>query len=170
MAGKGVVIGGLLVALMLAGCGNRTSDVTRLHNLKSPHDGPDEFAIMPVKPLSMPEDLAALPSPTPGTKNLADQTPLDDAVAALGGRPGAGVSDAALVAATTRGGVAPTIREDLAAEDLRLRQRRGALPLERLFRTPVYGRVYRRQALTPRQELEEFRDRGARTPAVPEFD
>ncbi len=34
--------------------------------------GPDEFAILPTKPLEMPADVAALPPPTPGAANRAD--------------------------------------------------------------------------------------------------
>lgn len=165
---KGVVIGVLLLTLALSACGNRNSDVTRLHNLRSPHNGPDEFAILPVKPLQMPTDMKALPEPTPGERSLTDQNPMEDAVSALGGKPGAGVSDPALLAAATRTGVQPEIRETLAREDLRLRQRRGARPLERLFRTPVYGRVYARQSVQPFSILDLFRPRGVRTPAVPE--
>lgn len=168
MAAKGLVIGVITAALLLSACGNRNSDVTRLHNLRSPHDGPDEFAILPVKPLQMPGDLKALPEPEPGVRNLTDQNAMEDAVAALGGTPGAGVSDPALVAAATRTGVAPNIRETLASEDLRLRQRRGARPLERLFRTPVYSRVYRSQTIKRLTILDLFRGQGARTPAVPE--
>lgn len=163
-----VMVGAVMVALLLSACGNRNSDVTRLHNLRSPHDGPDEFAILPVKPLQMPSDITALPEPTPGSGNLTDQAPLEDAVAALGGRPGAGVGDAALVAAATRTGVAPEIRESLAQEDLRLRQRRGARVLERWFRTPVYARVYQRQSLPVGATLDQYRATGARTPAAPE--
>lgn len=170
MAVKGVAICVVLAALVLSGCANRNSDVTRLHNLRSPHDGPDEFAILPVKPLEMPGDMKALPEPTPGVRSLSDQNPMEDAVAALGGKPGAGVGDAALVAAATRRGVAPDIREALAQEDLRLRQRRGARPLERLFKTPVYARVYQRQTLKRRDTLEQYRAAGAATPAIPEFD
>jgi hypothetical protein len=168
MAGKVAIFGVVLAALVLSGCANRSSDVTRLHNLRSPHDGPDEFAILPVKPLSMPSDLKALPQPEPGARNLVDPNPMEDAVAALGGRPGAGGGDPALVAAATRGGIAPDIRETLAEEDLRLRQRRGARVLERLFRTPVYARVYRGQSLDRAEELERFRAAGARTSALPE--
>ena len=58
----------------------------RLMNLVS-DDGPEEFAILPTKPLELPPDLAALPDPTPGGSNITDQTPDADAVAALGGNP-----------------------------------------------------------------------------------
>ena len=46
-------------------------------------DGPEEFAIVPSKPLELPPDLAALPAPTPGGSNITDQNPDADAVAAL---------------------------------------------------------------------------------------
>jgi hypothetical protein len=42
-------------------------------NLRSPHDGPDEFAILPTKPLEMP-GFQVLPEPQPGARNLVDPT------------------------------------------------------------------------------------------------
>ena len=77
----------LLVATVLAGCGGR-DDVT-LSRIRHTGNGPDEFSIMPGKPLQAPEDYASLPSPTPGGVNRTDQNPLADGVAALGGNPAA---------------------------------------------------------------------------------
>lgn len=71
--------------LTLAGCGS--GDEPRLMNVRSTTQGPDEFGILPPKPLQMPTDLAALPPPTPGGANLTDPTPFSDAIVALGGRP-----------------------------------------------------------------------------------
>ena len=36
---------------------------------------PDEFSILPTKPLEAPEDYTTLPEPTPGGKNLVDPAP-----------------------------------------------------------------------------------------------
>lgn len=166
-AGKGGVLGAMALVCLLSACGGRNDEPRQLMNLRSPHDGPDEFAILPTKPLEMPKDFANLPEPKTGGSNLADPAPLDDAVRALGGRPGAGGTDGALVAAAGRGGVAGDIREQLAAEDQQFRGRNGPLLLERLFGTSAYHRVYNRQALRPDPELDRWRAANARTPSVP---
>lgn len=160
------IAGTLIAALLLSACGDRGEE-PNLRVLRSPGSGPDEFAIVPPKPLEMPEDLAALPEPTPGGSNRTDQTPLDDAVVALGGRPGAGGTDAALVAGTGRFGVSPTVREDLAAEDREIRRRTRPRLLERLVGADVYGRAYDRQEVRSYEELERWRAAGRRTPAAP---
>lgn len=105
----GLAIAGAAL-LAVAGCGDRDK-VPQLMNLRSDTNGPDEFSIVPPKPLEMPEDLALLPEPTPGGENRTDQRPKDEAVLALGGTPrvaGAGVpgSDGALVSYAGRQGVA----------------------------------------------------------------
>jgi len=170
MAGRGTVLGALGLVLVLSACGER-GEPKQLMNLRSPHDGPDEFAILPTRPLEMPKDFAALPEPAPGARNLVDPAPLDDAVIALGGRPGAGGGDAALVAAAGRNGVAGNIREQLAAEDQAFRGRNEPRLLERLFGSSTYHRVYGRQALRADPELERWRRANARTPsATPAYD
>jgi hypothetical protein len=87
-------------------------------NIAAATDRPDEFAIVPNKPLETPEDMAALPEPTPGGANRADQTPLQDAVAALGGNPARGrggvpATDGAIVAHATRLGAPPASASSL---------------------------------------------------------
>lgn len=169
-AGKGAALGALGLVLVLSACGSR-DEPQRLMNLRSPHDGPDEFAILPTKPLQMPKDFKELPPPEPGARNLVDPAPLDDAVIALGGRPGAGGTDAALVAAAGRGGVAGNIREQLAAEDEAFRSRNSPRLLERIFGTSTYHRVYGNSALRADPELERWRRANARTPsATPPYD
>lgn len=168
-AGTRKVLGALALTLVVSACGSREDQ--RLMNLRSPHDGPDEFAILPTKPLEMPKDFAQLPEPEPGARNLVDPAPLDDAVRALGGRPGAGGSDGALVAAAGRNGVAGNIREQLAAEDETFRGRNSPRLLERLFGTSTYHRVYGREALRSDPELERWRQADRRTPsATPPYD
>lgn len=155
-----------MAMLMLAACGDRGEP--RLMNLRPTTDGPDEFAILPPKPLSMPESLSELPEPTPGGSNLTDPTPKEDAIAALGGRPGAGVGgDAGLLNHTGRFGRTEGIRQTLATEDLALRRDNRGRPLERLFNLNVYFRVYSDQALDQEAELARWRRAGVRTPSAP---
>ena len=96
--------------LAVAGCGGARDKPPQLMNLRSSTNGPDEFSIVPPKPLEMPEDLAALPEPTPGGENRTDQRPKDDAVLALGGTPRTAsenvpAADGALLAYAGRAGV-----------------------------------------------------------------
>lgn len=157
----------LAAALMLglAACGG--SGEPQLMNLRSSGDGPDEFAILPPKPLQMPPNLSALPAPTPGGSNITDPTPMADAVVALGGKPGAGSNDAALVAYATRNGVAQGIRQTLAAEDLEYRRKNDGRLLERLFDVNVYYRAYAPMSLDQNAELERWRRAGAGNPSAP---
>ncbi|WP_226780188.1 DUF3035 domain-containing protein [Oceaniglobus trochenteri] len=160
---------GIMALGLLIGCGG--ADQPRLLNLKKSGSGPDEFAILPTKTLEAPEDYAALPAPTPGGANLTDPTPKADAVAALGGDPrrlsGGGLNDGALVSHTTRFGVKPDIRQELAEIDLQYRRDNDGRLLERLFNVNVYFKAYRKFELDQYRELERFRRAGVRTPAVP---
>ena len=159
-----------LTGLTLSACGNG-SDVPDLMNLRSASNGPDEFSILPAKPLELPEDLAALPEPTPGGSNLTDPNPKADAIAALGGsiREAGGIpaGDAGLTSYAARNGVTADIRTTLAAEDLAFRQKNDARLLERIFDLNVYYRVYEKQALDQQAELQRWRRAGARTPSAP---
>lgn len=156
--------------LVLSAC-SRSDDVPKLMNIRSTTQGPDEFAILPPKPLEMPEDIAALPEPTPGSANRTDPNPNADAIAALGGslRPAGGVpaADSALFAHATRFGVTAGIRETLAAEDLDFRRRNDGRLLERLLNVNVYYRAYQDQSLDQQAELWRWRSAGARTPSAP---
>ena len=156
---------------LAAACGRYERDIT-LHDLRTNQRQPEEFSILPVKPLEQPENYAALPSPTPGASNRTDPTPLADAVAALGGNParlsaaGAPVSDGALVNQASRFGRAGDIREVLAAEDLEFRKRRSIFTWAIVPRDEYY-RAYRRQALDPYKVLWRYRNGSVRTPAAP---
>jgi hypothetical protein len=163
------VMAGLVAVVALAAC-NRSESEPRLLNLRTSGTGPDEFAILPTKPLQQPEDYASLPEPTPGGTNRTDPTPEADIAVALGGRAeavGRGGVDGGIVTYASRFGVAPDIRETLAAEDLEFRRRNDGRLLERLFSVNVYYRAYRSQSLDQYRELERFRAAGVRTPAVP---
>lgn len=162
----------LLIVATVAACGGRNDP--DLINIRRGQNSPDEFAILPTKPLEIPETLAAdLPPPTPGGANRVDPTPEADAIAALGGNPaqlerrGAPRSDGALLNHTTRFGLRPAIRQELAAADLEFRKRRRGRPLERLFNVTVYYKAYERQSLDQYSELERFRRLGVRTVAAP---
>lgn len=155
-----------LVALTACTGGDRG-----LRVLSSPGDGPDEFAVMPVAPLEIPEDLSALPAPTPGGANLTDPTPVADAVVALGGNPnatragGIPTSDRALVSQASRNGVDPSIRATLAAEDEAFRNRRARFGL--FSRRDRYFSAYANQSLNAYQELIRFRNLGVAVPSAP---
>lgn len=159
----------LATALAVAGC----SRDGQLMTLAGSGDGPDEFSIVPTRPLQMPADLAELPPPTPGGANITDPTPQADAVASMGGNPGLlsvqgiGAADTALVAYTGRLGRDGDIRAVTAAEDLAFRQRHGRRLLEVIARTNVYMRAYAPQAIDPHAELLRFRRAGLRTPSAP---
>ncbi len=122
------------VALMaLAGCSDKEPT---LMNVRASGNGPDEFAILPPKPLQLPENLVELPQPTPGGFNRTDPTPNDDAIVAMGGkragRPwhrGAGSCIAGTGPALWR---RCGIRQVLAAEDLEYRRKNDGRLLERL--------------------------------------
>lgn len=155
--------------LLLAACSG--DKVPQLMNVRQTTDGPDEFSILPPKPLEMPEDLAALPEPTVGGSNLTDPQPLDDAIVALGGSPNKSgtipAADSALYAAAARKGASAGIRETLAAEDLEWRRDNDGRLLERLFDVNVYFKAYREMSLDQQAELVRWRKVGAKTPSAP---
>ena len=163
----GVIV--TMAVLALAGCGDRDGTPSLMH-LRS-GAGPDEFGILPPKPLEMPQSLSDLPEPTPGGDNRTDQRPLDDAVIALGGTPGkaGGIpgADASLFAHASRFGLDSSIRQTLAAEDLDWRRDNNGRILERLFKVNVYYRAYRKMSLDQHAELARWRKAGARNPSAP---
>lgn len=166
----------LVAALAVAGCGSSRGIGRLIANNAAGSDGPDEFGIVPTKPLELPENYTELPEPTPGARNLVDPLPQHDAVAALGGRPERLDSDrvlpgeGALLAAAQRRGTASNIREVLAAEDAQIREDNGPRLLERWFGTDTYFRTYEDQSLDARAANERARRRGIRTPTVNPID
>lgn len=163
----------VLMALALGVAACSEPENPRLLNLPDTSEGPDEFLIIPNRPLEIPQDVAEaqLPLPTPGGVNLAGAKPRADVARALGGdldraRGGSGQ----LLAYATRFGIAPNIRADLAVEDLdRRRDNEGRL-LERLFGVSAYFDAYDRFSLDKYAELERFRRAGVRTPSAPALD
>lgn len=160
----------LVLALsLMAACGNTDRP---LRDLRSSSGGPDEFAVIPVGPLEIPQTLD-LPTPTPGGTNRTDLTPNADAIAALGGSASAQVAggipanDAALVTQASRYGVAPTIRADLAVADAaRLERARRSNIINPLGRDRYFP-AYANQALDAFTELERLRSLGIAVPNAP---
>jgi hypothetical protein len=159
----------LILALGLAACGEGTG----LRDLTDPAAGPEEFEILPNKPLQTPDNLTVLPVPTPGSANLVDATPMKDVVAALGGKPSLldaqsiPAGDSALIANASRYGVPAGVRAQTTAEDEAFRKRRGRFSNIRLFKTDRYGSVYSQQRLDARAALEASRKAGRKTPTAP---
>ncbi len=158
-----------LAAVAVAGCSKRS-----LRDLQPPGAGPDEFSVLPVKPLTQPKDYAFLPAPTPGGGNLTDPTPKADAVVALGGseaalNPNAAIpsSDAALVTASSRYGVPANTRQVVEQDDADFRKRRGRWTGLRLFPVDRYEQVYQRQSIDPNAQTDAARARGIETPSSP---
>lgn len=162
----------VIVALALSGCANKG-----LRDLRSTSEGPDEFMIVPSKPLETPGDYAFLPAPTPGGSNRVDQNPQADAIAAIGGRPsaldpnaGIPAADGALVTAASRNGVDPDVRQTLASADADFRKRQSRLSSFKLFRVDRYNQAYKKQALDPFSTAQRYRNAGVATPAYPPVD
>ena len=164
---KSIVV--TVAILTLSACGGGAG----LRDLRSDSAGPDEFSVIPYRPLDIPATLA-LPQPTPGGVNKADPNPLGEAIAALGGSQAAAraggvpTSDAALVAQAGRKGVTPGVRALLAQEDAAFRGRRAAVSGWNPFsRTDPYFGAYAGQALDAYAELARFRALGVATPSAP---
>ena len=139
-------------------------------------DGPDEFLVLPTKPLEEPKSYTNLPTPKPEGRNLADQRPLADSVVALGGRASRldstaiPSSEQALLSAASRYGVTPNIRGLLAQEVGKKRGRSGDRLLYRLTgQSDPKGRGGG-AALDATAELLRLRALGVRTPTAPPAD
>ena len=160
----------LSAAVILSACSKKDG---KLMNLRSSGRGPDEFAILPTKPLETPKTYAVLPDPTPGGKNRVDLEPNADAVAALGGsrkaydREGISAGDQGVVQTAARYGIASGIRTTLAEEDKEFRSKHRGKLLERLFGNTVYFQAYKDESLDRYAELKRLRRAGVRTPAAP---
>ncbi len=157
-----------LVLLALSACSRGDP---RLLNLRADGNGPDEFGVLPTRPLEMPADMQQLPAPTPGGGNLADPDPEADVAAALGGNVDRASSGGqGLISYATRFGIAQDIRGTLAAEDLDFRSRNRGRVLERVAAVNTYHRAYREMSLDRYAELERLRAAGIWTPAAPPED
>lgn len=156
---------------VLAACGS-DRDIS-LRSFQNNAGGPEEFAVLPSKPLEQPRSFAELPPPTPGGSNRTDLTPKADAVAALGGRPsalqptGIPASEGGLVTYASRKGTNPAIRQTLAQEDEEFRRRQSFLTKFRLFKVDRYYQAYRRESLDSQMTAAQWRRAGAPTPTAP---
>lgn len=162
----------LVFVMVLSACGNRNKDI-QLRRLNDAGNGPNEFAIVPGKPLQEPESFSALPPPTPGGANRTDVSPFADAVSALGGNPRAltlsqpSGNDGALLNHSRRFGVTPDIRATLAQEDINVRRKRGRVNILNIGPEDDYTLAYKRQWLNSRAEDERLRARGINTSSAP---
>lgn len=157
------------VGLLLAAC----SSDKGVRLLSSNGDGPDEFRILPNKPLQAPPSYTALPLPTPGAGNRTDLDPLGDATEALGGSRKARhassipARDTSLVNYASRQGRTPDIRASLASDDEAFRKNRGRLTNIRVTKQDRYNEVYKRHHLDQYRELYRWRRAGVATPTAP---
>lgn len=155
--------------LALSGCTDSENPI--LMHAAAQDRGPDEFSILPTRPLEMPPSLSELPPPNPSGTNRVDPEPRADIARALGGNPAAavarGTADGGIVNHASRFGRSDGIREQLAAEDLEFRRRNQGRLLERMFAVNVYHNAYEFMWLDKYAELERWRRAGARTPSAP---
>src|SRR5687767_12314184 len=121
--------------------------------------------VLPTRPLEMPQDLTALPPPTPGAINRVDYRPRIEAVTGLTGRPPTATSGAALVARV--GPADPNVRAELAAEDVAWRETHRGLLLERAFSRDRDALIYRDMMLNAPAEFDRLRASGVQVPAAP---
>lgn len=159
------------LVLVVAAC-SRDRDIT-LTRFKNKDSGPDEFSIVPGKPLQKPESYTTLPPPNPGGPSRTDQNPKAEGIAALGGDPaamartGVAPADAGLVRHAARYGTDPAIRQRLRAEDEQIRREYGRRNILRIGPRDDYTDAYKRQWLDSQAELERLRRAGVRTPTAP---
>jgi hypothetical protein len=170
MAVRQVIFAGLGIAVLsLSGCSDNENPI--LMHAAAQERGPDEFGIVPTRPLEMPTNLSELPPPNPAGANRVDPQPRADIARALGGNPAAavtrGTADGGIVNHASRFGRSEGIRAQLAAEDLEFRQRNRGRLLERLFSVNVYHNAYEFMWLDKYAELERWRRAGAQTPTAP---
>lgn len=168
-AGQAIGVAALIMATgLLAGC----SEGGIAGRLRSAGVGstPDEFLVLPTKPLEIPENLAALPPPRPGAPNRVDPQPEVDAVAALTGRPAAAGTAPGGTLIARAGPVDPQIRSRLASEDVVYRDENQGLLLERLTNNSPDWSIYEDMRLNSDEEFVRLRARGLRVPAAPPLD
>lgn len=157
----------VLMTMTVSACTNQG-----LQQVSSSSRGPDEFVVEPKAELTMPDNFAALPTPTPGAANRTDVNATANMVVALGGRPRDATapvpsSDGALVTSASRFGVPANIRQALAEEDAEFRSNQSRFTQFQLFPENLYNKVYRSQTLNPRATADAWRRAGARLPSYP---
>lgn len=128
---------------------------------------PDEFMVLPTKPLEMPANLAALPPPTPGAPNRVDLRPHAEAIAGLTGRPGVPGNADGTVLVARAGAREPGIRQTLAVEDAEWRATHRGLLLERWLSNDQDAVTYQPMVLDAPAEFRRLRAAGVGVPAAP---
>jgi len=156
----------LVAAAPLAGCKGQN---TLAGGLRSAGVGgsPDEFMVLPTRPLEMPASLAALPPPTPGAPNRVDYQPKAEAIAGLTGRSGGIATTNGAVLVARAGPRDPAIRSELAGEDVAWRQSHHGLLLPRLIAKDKDTVTYGPMLLDAPAEFERLRAQGVQVPAAP---
>ena len=161
------VSGIFVIIFLLSAC---SSDDARLRDLYDVGTGPEEFAVLPSKPLTIPSNLKNLPVPDLAAGNLSDPTPKHDLIEILGGSIDNSISipekDKNLLKYVSRAGVDANIREELADDDRKFLRRMGVLTSVKLFRVDRYNQIYRKMTLSAPKELERWRSLGVRTPSM----
>ncbi len=161
----------VIAALMLvSGCGNNQGGFFG-------REGPNEFSVVPTerlkRPEVLPQQVAELPRPAPGSANRVDMSPVSDITSALGGtnRGQGGIevpaSDRHFVNAAARLGSDADIRRELSAADRAFRNEHRARPLEIALGTNIYYRIYADVTLDAYAELGRLRNAGVITPVAP---
>jgi len=160
----------LSVALGLSGCAQDGNNGRPLLNLRQSAIAPDEFLVVPQKPLETPSNLSSLPVPDPGAESRAAIDFERNLMRALGGRTsgasGIPASDVAIVnAARSSFGATDNIRALVRAEDQAFREARSGR-IERLAKKRLAATIYDPMLLDPKAELARLKALGVKTPAV----
>lgn len=170
MAFRQVMLAVMGTALLALAACDRSENPILMHAANEDRR-PDEFSIVPTKPLEMPPSLTNLPTPNPRGVNRVDPQPRADIARALGGNPtlalAPGAVDGGIVNYASRFGREAGIRDQLAAEDLEFRRNNRGRLLERWFGVNVYHNAYEFMWLDKYSELARWRRTGVRTPAAP---
>ncbi|MEO0999243.1 MAG: DUF3035 domain-containing protein [Pseudomonadota bacterium] len=162
-------------ALLLAACSDGGERESLLTTIGLRQTAPDEFMVVERRPLTMPGDLTALPTPVPGAPNRVDPRPQQETIVALTGQDpdtmysadtaGRSAGEDALVTALGAD-VDPTARDSLAAEQAELRGQRP-YGLRTVFGRPTFD-PNASELLDPEEETRRLQAQGLRTPSAPQ--
>lgn len=140
--------------------------------------GPEEFTVLPSKPLERPRDYQNLPTPGAG-ESRTKPDPQADAVKALGGNPNllrkeetqssrleqkSKPPQSPIVRAASRFGFEENIREIMAEEDSQYQKDHGSLLLSYISKEASSVRTYGAMILDPSAEAEKLRSGGIEVP------
>jgi len=148
-ARRGTLLGALLAATLLAGCGQDTA-----RTLGLTRDAPDEFQVTTRAPLSMPPSLGQLPTPRPGSTRPQERSAREQAEALLTGAP-----PSRATAAPTRGEAALLAQTGPAVPDsIRAQVDQDALRTENVNRTLVDRALFWRDPPAPGTPVDPARE------------